>query len=457
MIWNTIRCGVLVLLLTACGHGVQKSENTPPAQNAYHIQEVISAQGLRAWLMEDQSVPVISMRFEFLGLGAVRDPKERLGLTRLMAATMDEGAGSLDAAHFREALSAHSIDLGFSAGREHFRGHLTTLRVHRERAFELLALALTQPRFDPSPVERIKAALATRVRQQRVDPGALSQQLLWRRLWPTMSNPPGGTLATLAAITPQDLRAFHQEQLSLDRLVVGVSGAISAEELRLRLDQIFGALPPYHFGPRLLPPPLEPRWGGVVHLHQEVPQSQVLFAQPGLRREDPRFITAAVLDHITGGGGLTSRLFVEVREKRGWAYSVGTGLHLSYAAPLWMGWLGTAQVNAALALVREQWQAVAAGHITPEQVAAAKAYLIGSFPLRFTSVEGTASYLLGLQRHNLDLDHINVRRGMIEAVTHADVLALARELMDPRKLTIAVVGAQSIPGAQSVEAHELFP
>ncbi len=173
-----------------------------------------------------------------------------------------------------------------------------------------------------------------------------------------------------------------------------------------------------------------------------MPQSQVLFGEPGLPRDDPDFYAAYVANHILGGGGFTSRLTEEVREKRGLAYSVYSYLYPLDAAPLWLGGLGTANaaVGQAIAVVREEIAGMAAGEIEQATLDDAKTYLTGSFPLRLTSNDGIAAQLVAMQVDDLGIDYLERRNEYIEATTLADVRRAAARLYDPDRLLVVVVG-----------------
>jgi zinc protease len=168
----------------------------------------------------------------------------------------------------------------------------------------------------------------------------------------------------------------------------------------------------------------------------------VLFGERGLARDDPDFYAAYVANHLLGGGGFTSRLTEEVREKRGLAYSVYSYLYPMDHAPLWLGGLGTANaaVDQSIRLVRQEIAGMAAGEIDAAQLADAKTYLTGSFPLRLTSNDQVASMLVTMQVDGVGIDYLEKRNGYIEAVTLEDVRRVAARLYHPDDLLVVVVG-----------------
>jgi zinc protease len=244
----------------------------------------------------------------------------------------------------------------------------------------------------------------------------------------------------VATITGDDLRQFTRERLAKDNLTVGVAGDVTAEELGRLLDLAFGDLPDTSAPIEIAD--AEPAGGGTVVVRKRVPQSWVMFGQEGLARADPDFYAAYVTNHLLGGGGFTSRLTEEVREKRGLAYSVYSYLYPMDHAPLWLGGVGTANaaVDESIRLVRHEVARMAAGEVGAEELADAKTYLTGSFPLRLTSNDQIASMLVSIQVDDLGIDYLEERNGYIEAVTVEDVRRVAARLYHPGQLLVVVVG-----------------
>ena len=182
--------------------------------------------------------------------------------------------------------------------------------------------------------------------------------------------------------------------------------------------------------------------GRTLVVRNRVPQSVVTFGHRGIERKDPDFYAAYVANHILGGGGFGSRLTEEVREKRGLAYSVYSYLYPNDYAPLWMGGVGTnnLQVADSLDLIRREIERMRAGEVTAEELKDAETYLTGSFPMRLTSNDAVAGLLVGIQREDLGLDYLETRNDYIEAVTLDEVRRVAKRLYDPEQLLTVVVG-----------------
>jgi len=409
---------------------------------AVEIQRVVSPNGIEAWLVEDHTLPIIALSFSMTG-GAATDPAGKQGLANMVSGLLDEGAGDLDSQAFRRVLEDRSISLSFSASQDNFSGSLKTLTRNRDEAFDLFRLAMTQPRFDDEAVERIRAQILTGIASSKNDPGDIARRTFWAANFPDhpYGRRSGGEAESVGAITKADLIAFVRRRLARGDMAIGIAGDISAAELAPLLDSTFGTLPE-RAEPFTIAAGKPAALGEVIIVDQDVPQSTIMFGHRGLPRDDPDYYAAYVLNHVLGGGGFTSRLYEEVREKRGLAYSV-----YSYLLPLdhtamWLG--GAATENSAVGqsvdVIRAEWARMRDASITQEQLDAARDNITGSFALRFSNTAAIAGMLVAIQRQDLGIDYINERNKFFEAVTLDDVSRIAKKLLDPKALTIVVVG-----------------
>lgn len=410
---------------------------------AVEAQRVISPGGIEAWLVEDHSVPVLSVSIGFKAGGSAYDPAGKEGLATLVSGMLDEGAGDFDSFAFRTRLENTAIHLSFSASANSLTGTLKTVSDHRMQAFELLRLALTKPRFDAEPLDRVRHQILASLAEEAEDPQALAGEALDRLMFPghPYARPAQGTPKSVTALTAADLRGFVRTRLALDGLKVGVSGDITPAELGQMLDKTFGELPKTASVPPL-PAVAIPQQGGIAVIDRDLPQAVATFAQPGLERTDPDFYPAYVVNYILGGGGFSSRLMTEVREKRGLAYGVYAYFQDLDGAPLIIGGVSTnaARVGESLSVIAAEWQKMAESGPTAEELEAAKSYLIGSWPLRFTSTGAVASMLMSMQLDGYPLDHLQTRNAKVAAVTLEDARRAARRLLQADQLKTVVVG-----------------
>jgi zinc protease len=413
---------------------------------------VTSPGGIKAWLIEDHSMPLIAVGVGFHG-GSALDPRGKEGLARFVSATLDEGAGDLQSREFQQRLNDLAIDFNFDAGIDDFTGTMRTLTDRRDQAFELLRLALTVPRFDTEPVERVRGQLLAILDDDSSEPGSIAGRVWWHTAFP--DHPYGretaGTAAGLKAITADDLSGFVKSRFARDNLIVGVVGDISAADLQPLLDRTFGALPAAA-GAVAVSESKPAAAGAVIVVDRPMPQSVVLFGANGLKRQDPDFYAAYVMNHILGGGGFSSRLTQEVREKRGLVYSIDTDLVTLDHAGLVQGSLGTknASVAETMTLVKQEWKRMREEGPTADELASAKLFLTGSYALRFGSTIAIANSLVAVQLENFPPDYFAKRNGYIDAVTLEDVKRVAKRLLDPDALTFVIVGRpDGVTGTQA--------
>lgn len=411
-----------------------------PASAEVAIQKVTSKGGVTAWLVEDYSVPIVTIRFSFEG-GSTQDPPGKEGLSELMSGLFDEGAGDLDSDAFQTRLDEAGAEMAFGAGRDTIYGSMRMLADKKDEAFGLLKLAVESPRFDAAPVDRIRAQLVAGIVADARDPRTAAQTKWREALYGThpYARPDVGTEQSLAAISADDLRAQHRAVFARDTLKVAVVGAIDAETLKLKLDELFRRLPASSkLGAVSI---VSPKLGQEVSVDYDLPQTSLQLAYPGVPRDAPDFFAAYLMNHILGGGTFTSRLFDEVREKRGLAYGVDSSLATyKYASALTIS-TATRSDRAAetLAVVRDVVRKMAEEGPTEAELEAAKKYVIGSYALNnLDSSSVIARTLLGLQEDNLGIDYIQRREALIDAVTLGEVKAAAKKLLSAEPAVLVV-------------------
>ncbi len=406
------------------------------------VTRVVSPGGIEAWLVEAHEIPVLSVSVAFRG-GAATDPAGKEGLANMVSGLLDEGAGDLDSQAFQTRLEDLAIKLGFDAGLDTFGADMKTLTKNTDEAFRLLRLALTEPRFDDRPVERIRSQIQVGLARQASSPDYIARRAWFEAAFPDhpYGRPTSGTPESVAAITVDDLRAFMGRAIARDRMVIGVVGDITPERLAPLLDATFGALP--EKGAALDIPHATPQAPGrLIVEERDIPQSIVIFGAEGIRRNDPDYYAAYVMNHILGGGGFTSRLTNEIREKRGLAYGVYSYFSPYDHAELFLGRVATqnSRVAESIRLVRAEIARMRDDGATEAELADAKTYLTGSFPLRLDTNDKIAGMLVAIQLEDLGIDYLDKRNDYIEAVTLADVNRMAARLLKPEELEIVVVG-----------------
>jgi zinc protease len=412
-----------------------------PAE-AMNIERVTSPGGIEAWLVESHANPLIAMRFAFRG-GASQDPQDRVGLAYFVSAMMDEGAGDLDSLGFQERMQSLAMRMDFDAARDVMLGNLQTLTANKDQAFDLLRLALTRPRFDLDATERVRAQILAGLQFDDNDPETVAS-LAWDRLaFPNhpYGRPIKGNFASIAATTPADLKDYVGRVFGRDKLLISVVGDIDAETLGKALDHIFGDLPAHS---ELVPvadapPPLGPTREVIT---MDVPQSVAQFGHRGIARKDADFIGAYILNYIIGGGGFSSRLMEEVREKRGLAYSVYSNLYPYQHGAVFIGNVATKNesLGQSMQVIESELRRMAEKGPTAKELEDAKSYLTGAYALRFDSSSSIANQLLFIQIEDLGIDYIDKRNALVEKVSLEDIERVAKRLIEADRLITTIVG-----------------
>ena len=414
---------------------------TSGARAAVGIEAHTSPAGHDYWLVQEHSIPIVAIEIGFAN-GGWADPEGKEGLTRFTMSLMHDGAGEYDAVAFEQRQDEISARFGFGGGRDGVSASARFLKETLDESIALFALAMTDPRFDADAIERTRAQTLSGIAQSKTQPSSIAGRAWYAQAY--AGHPYGrtsrGTEESISSITVEDLRAAHRRLLIQDGTVVSIVGAVTPEEAGQIVDGLISKLPTGEtpvLEVRTEAPPAD-----LTVIEEDVPQSIAIFGQAGLPRTDPDYVAAVVMNHILGGGGFSSWLTEEVREKRGLAYSVGTSMRANEGGALILGSVQTenARISESLDVIREQWRRMAEGGVTEEELVAAKTYLTGSFPLGFDSNAKIANYLVFAQEKNLGIDYINQRNGLIEAVTLEDVHRVAARLLKPEELSIVVVG-----------------
>ena len=408
---------------------------------AMKIQTVKSPGGIEAWLVEEHSVPLFALHFAFDG-GSSQDPDGMPGVAHFLTAMLDEGAGDLTAPQFQEQMEEFILRMGFDAGRDNFFGTFQALSENREKATDLLALALTKPRLEDAAAQRIQKQLLASLSSESKSPDSVAAKEWSALAFPghPYGRPTKGTPDTVAKIGRADLLAYHKRVFARDTLKVAVVGDVDAKQLAAILDKVFGALPAKA---ELVPvAAIAPVAGQTKIIDMNVPQSVVQFGMKAVQRKDKDFNATFILNHILGGGGFSSRLMEEVREKRGLAYSVYSYVHPLSKTSIFGGGVATKNesVNQSLDVIRAELKRMAEQGPTQAELDGAKSYLTGSYALRFDTSPKIAGQLLAIQLEELGLDYIDNRNKQIEAVGMDDVKRVAKQLLQPDNLIVTVVG-----------------
>jgi zinc protease len=414
----------------------------PTCAHALDVKVLPSPKGEEVWYVSDHTLPMIALSAA-LPAGSVYDPAAKAGLANFAADLLDEGAGTLKSDAFQTALSNRAIRLSITPERDWLVISLVTLSDNAKDAFQLLGLALSRPRFDADAVARVRAQIISNIAEQDEDPESVADRAFFRAWFHehAYAHPITGDRASVAAINAGDLKRFAASHWVSRGMKVAVSGDVNEDRLRALLKSAFGALPanapplPKFFG--------HPGQYGISVVPMPVPQPVAVFGLPGMLRGDPEYLPGYIANYILGGGGFSSRLTDEVREKRGLTYDISTSLESWRKAGFVLGEVATRRgsMKQTTAVIRDTLRDFAQTGPTEKELADAKTYLTGSFPLTFSSNVGIADQLNVFQRIGLGADYVQNRNAMIRAVTLDQVKHAAKRLFDPAHMTVVVAGS----------------
>ena len=359
-----------------------------------------------------------------------------------MVGLLEEGTGEMDARAFARELESLAASFDYDTFDDTISVSAKFLTDTTDAAMALLRGSLVAPAFNQVAIDRVKAQVLSGLASDLSDPDKIAGRTFDRLAFGDhpYATSLDGTRDSVMALSREDIVAAHAAAFARDRVYVSAVGDISAEELSALLDELLGDLPETGAPlPGTAPFLLE---GGLTVEPFDTPQSVVLFGHRGLERDHPDFLAAYVINEVFGGSGLTSRLMSEVREKRGLTYGVYSYLVPKDHAALVMGSVASAnnRVAETIAVIREEWAKLGQDGLTAEELAAAKTYLTGAYPLRFDGNGPIANILIGMQMDGLGPEYVTERNALVEALTLDEVNRVAAELYDPEALHFVVVG-----------------
>jgi len=428
---------------------------------ATDVKSVNMGKGVQVWFEEDHTLPIISMTVAFPA-GSGYDPADKAGLAAFATAMLDEGAGPYNSQAYQAALSDRGIRLSAQPDRDWMTVTLVTLKENAKDAFHLLGIALSKPHFDGDAVARVRSQILASLQQEQEDPSSVAARGFYTRFF--AGHPYGhavdGDAASISAITRGDLVNFARDHWVRGGMHIAVSGDVDTATLKTLLSSAFRTLP--QRAPAPIPPLRRMGAPGTQVIPMPVPQPNIVFALPSIPRKDKDFIPLYVANYILGGGGFSSRLTSEVREKRGLTYDISTSVNTLTRGGYFVGQVATkaGSVPDTVKVIRQTISDFAANGATQKELDDAKTYLTGSFPLAFTSNTGITAQLNAFQDGGLPISYLKQRNGLINAVTLDDIHRAAKRVFSNPNLTIVIAGnpegpkppKQPLPGADKPPA-----
>ncbi len=413
------------------------------AQAAPPIEHWLTDNGARVYFVETHQLPMVDVTVGFDG-GSARDPQEKPGLAHLVNVLMAEGAGGMDEHAIALELESAGAQYGNENGRDMSIFQLRSLsdRALFQRAVDVFAKIVTQPSFPASALQRERQRTLVELKQEKQSAREVAERAFYSALFGShpYARATNGEESGIDAVTRADLVEFHRRYMVGANAVVAIVGDLSRKEAAALAQTIVGGLPRGESAP-MVERVAEPK-GEYRHIEFPSNQTHLMMGLPGVSRGDPDYFPLYVGNHILGGSGLISRLAVEIREKRGLAYSV-----YSYFVPMrergpFVIGLQTRNDQSELAerLVRETVSRFVQQGPSPDELVAAQKNITGGFPLALDSNKKIAGYLLMIGFYGLPLDYLETFPEKIDAVTIEEVRDAFRRRVDPDRLVRVVVG-----------------
>lgn len=423
------------------------------------IQTIKSASGIEAWLVEEHSLPMLSLRFSFEG-GSAHDPAMQQGIANFHASAVSAGAGFETTAEFHEGLDDLALNMGFGATKDALLGSLDVLSNVALEAAALMKKALLPPRFEGGVVNKTRDRICAGMVRSERDPSHIV-----RKRWDALvfaghpyARAQMGETETLAALGPSDLLSYNRSLLARDGLKVVAVGDLTPETFSRLLDELFGELPLTGGIARPLPG-LSPVRKETVVTEIMVPQSTVAFGMQASPVRDDDHAAEIVLNQIIGGGSLACRLMDEMRIKRGLVYSVATRVEVHRYASIVRGQLATRSqsVDDALEVLGVEFAKMAEGNITQAELDQSKEFILGSLHVACDTNGKIASLLAERAAHGFGADDPDMPERQISAVGLADAQRVAKRLFAPDQLLVSLVRAPAFADAKPREPALVAP
>jgi zinc protease len=412
------------------------------AEAGVNIENWVASSGARVFFVENHALPILDVQVDFAA-GTAYDPKGKAGLASLTHGLVDMGVQGMDETQLSNRLADLGAQLSGGVDMDRSSLSLRTLSANDKRvpALDILRAVLVSPQFPATVLAREKARTVAALKEALTRPDAMVSKAFWAAMYPAHAYGQQATPASVAALTRGDLVRFHQTYFTASRAVVTIVGDLSRAQAEALAEQLTAALPVSASQAAVEAPALPV--ASEQRLAHPAAQAHVLMGLPAIKRGDPDYFPLLVGNYSLGGGGFVSRLMKEVREKRGFAYSVYSYfLPLGQTGPFQIG-LQTkkSQVDEALNVTREVLARFLAEGPSEDELLAAKQNLVGSFPLRLDSNRKILDNVAALGFYGLPLDYLDRYTANVENVTASDIkAAFARHVKLGNMVTVVVAG-----------------
>ena len=444
----------------------RKTAPTPLAPRSINLpkpEETILPNGLKVVFVEDKRLPIVSYRLAFKS-GSSLEPAEMSGLASMTASMLTEGTATRTSRQIAEEVERIGGSLSANAGADNTVVAASALSNYSGDILRLMADVVLNPAFPEKELSLAKQNTLQNLQYQRSQPGFLADERTALVIY-GQTHPYSRVSATpeaVQAMTRERLAAFHKQTFIPNNAVLVVVGDVNRTQLMKDIETLFGkwgkgAATTANF------PQLPARFARGIYVVDRPgsAQSNIVLANVAIERTNPDYFPVLVMNQVLGGGA-SSRLFMNLREEKGYTYGAYSSFDMRRQAG---NFEATAEVRtdvtgASLKEFFAELNEIRAGAVPEQELQDAKNYLTGVFPIRLETQEGLINQLVAMQMFNLPADYLTTYRDRINAVSPADVQRVAQKHITPDKIAIVIVGDaakiadQIKPFGETIEYYE---
>ncbi|HZO80177.1 MAG TPA: pitrilysin family protein [Candidatus Binataceae bacterium] len=433
------------VLCVAIGAAMVLATMAAPAA-ALEIKRSVLKNGAVLLVSPQHQLPMVTMEIAF-DAGSRRDPEGKAGLAALTASCLTLGTKELSAAEFNQRVDFMGSSVSVSAGPDYAEAGFTSLKKYEGQTLHLLAAALTAPALRDSEITRKRDERVAAIKANEEQPGYVAGVAFRKALFgdTPYGHPSEGTAESVARLTAADVREFYRSHYKMGGAVIAVVGDVEPDEIKAKLENEFAALSG-SVAPQ--PEPTAPAVPQGIHstlINRNIVQATLILGAGGIARSNPDFYRIQVMNYILGAGGFASRLMKVVRSKAGLAYGISSSFETGKFPGSFTVVTQTKNrsSNEALRLILAQLREIQEHPVSDAELASAKKYLIGSFPLKIDRQSAIASFMLQVELYGLGLDYADRYPKLIEGVTKADVQRVAQKYLHPDAMLLVAVANQA--------------
>lgn len=395
---------------------------------------------------EQHQLPMVTIAVAF-DAGSRRDPQSKEGLAALTAASLSQGTKDLAAADFNRKVDFMGSNVGVDASRDYATATMTLLKKYEDDTLHLMAQTIANPGLRDSDIERKRADQVAGIKAGEEEPGYVATVNFLKDLYGDRpyGHPGQGYADSVAKLTPDDVRAFYNDHYKMGSAIIAVAGDVDADSIKAKLEKEFSG-PAGTVSPQPVPstPTVPPGFHADL-INRNVAQANMILGHGGISRSDPDYYKLLVMNYILGGGGFASRLMKVLRSKAGLAYTIGSGFQAGKFPAAFVIILQTKNQssNEALKLILQQLREIRDTPVSDAELASAKKYLIGSFPLKIDRQSEIVDFMLQTELYGLGTDYAERFPKLVGSVTKAQVQQVAQKYLHPDALDLVAVADQS--------------